>query len=94
MRGLDLGLSHFKFFPAEASGGLPALKALSAPFAQASFCPTGGISLETAPLWLAHAPVLFGGAKVPAGHRLQGVVASLSLSDVPEGHANNEHDPR
>ena len=58
MRGLDLGLSHFKFFPAEASGGLPALKALSAPFAQASFCPTGGISLETAPLWLAHGPVL------------------------------------
>ena len=58
MRGLDLGLSHFKLFPAEASGGLPALKALSAPFAQASFCPTGGISLETAPLWLAHGPVL------------------------------------
>lgn len=58
MRGLDLGLSHFKFFPAEASGGLAALKALSAPFAQASFCPTGGISLETAPLWLAHGPVL------------------------------------
>ncbi len=58
MRGLDLGLLHFKFFPAEASGGLPALKALSAPFAQASFCPTGGISMETAPLWLAHGPVL------------------------------------
>ena len=32
MRGLDLGLDHFKFFPAEASGGLPALKALAAPF--------------------------------------------------------------
>lgn len=58
MRGLDLGLSHFKFFPAEASGGLPALKALSAPFGQAQFCPTGGISLATAPTWLAHDPVL------------------------------------
>lgn len=58
MRGLDLGLDHFKFFPAEASGGLPALKALSAPFGQAKFCPTGGISLETAPAWLAHGPVL------------------------------------
>lgn len=58
MRGLDLGLSHFKFFPAEASGGLPALKALSAPFAQARFCPTGGISLASAPAWLAHDPVL------------------------------------
>lgn len=58
MRGLDLGLSHFKFFPAESSGGLPALKALSAPFGQAQFCPTGGISLATAPTWLAHDPVL------------------------------------
>ncbi len=58
MRGLDMGLSHFKFFPAEASGGLSALKALTAPFSQASFCPTGGISLETAPKWLAHEPVL------------------------------------
>lgn len=58
MRGLDLGLSHFKFFPAVASGGLPALRALAAPFGQAKFCPTGGISLETAPDWLALAPVL------------------------------------
>jgi 2-dehydro-3-deoxyphosphogluconate aldolase / (4S)-4-hydroxy-2-oxoglutarate aldolase len=58
MRGLDMGLSHFKFFPAEASGGLPALKALAAPFGQAKFCPTGGISLKTAPDWLAVEPVL------------------------------------
>ena len=58
MRGLDLGLSHFKFFPAVASGGLPALRALAAPFGQAKFCPTGGISLETAPDWLALDPVL------------------------------------
>lgn len=39
MRGLDLGLTHFKFFPAETSGGLKALKALAAPFYQARFCP-------------------------------------------------------
>ncbi len=58
MRGLDMGLSHFKFFPAEASGGLPALKALAAPFGQAKFCPTGGISLKTAPDWLTLEPVL------------------------------------
>src|SRR5688572_4934674 len=32
MRGLDLGLERFKFFPAEASGGIPALKALAGPF--------------------------------------------------------------
>lgn len=52
MRGFDLGLSHFKFFPAEASGGIAALKALSAPFARARFCPTGGITAETALDWL------------------------------------------
>ena len=58
MRGLDLGLTHFKFFPAEASGGLPALKALAAPFYQCRFCPTGGITEATAPAWLGFAPVL------------------------------------
>ena len=58
MRGLDLGLTHFKFFPAEASGGLPALKALAAPFGEVRFCPTGGIREETARQWLAHPSVL------------------------------------
>jgi 2-dehydro-3-deoxyphosphogluconate aldolase / (4S)-4-hydroxy-2-oxoglutarate aldolase len=52
MRGLDLGLTRFKFFPAEASGGIPALKALSAPFAEARFCPTGGVTLQSAAKWL------------------------------------------
>ena len=58
MRGLDLGLNRFKFFPAEASGGLPALEALAAPFGEVRFCPTGGIREETAPEWLAHPAVL------------------------------------
>ncbi|GLT01768.1 ketohydroxyglutarate aldolase [Sphingobium jiangsuense] len=53
MRGMDLGLSRFKFFPAETSGGLPALKALAAPFHEARFCPTGGISEANAAQWLA-----------------------------------------
>lgn len=57
MRGLDLGLDRFKFFPAVAAGGLPALKALAAPFAMARFCPTGGISAATAPDWLAEPAV-------------------------------------
>lgn len=52
LRGRDLGLASFKFFPAEAAGGIAALKALSAPFAGARFCPTGGITAETAPAWL------------------------------------------
>ena len=57
MRGLELGLSRFKFFPAAAAGGIPALKALAAPFYQCRFCPTGGISEATAPDWLALDPV-------------------------------------
>jgi 2-dehydro-3-deoxyphosphogluconate aldolase/(4S)-4-hydroxy-2-oxoglutarate aldolase len=57
MRGLDLGLERFKFFPAEASGGLPALRALSGPFGAVRFCPTGGITEETAPGWLAEPAV-------------------------------------
>ncbi|OGS52534.1 MAG: 2-dehydro-3-deoxyphosphogluconate aldolase [Erythrobacter sp. RIFCSPHIGHO2_12_FULL_63_10] len=58
MRGLDLGLTHFKFFPAMAAGGLPALKALAAPFGQCLFCPTGGIGPDNAAEWLAFDPVL------------------------------------
>ncbi len=58
MCGLDLGLTHFKFFPAVASGGLPALKALAAPFGHCRFCPTGGITEASAPEWLAFDPVL------------------------------------
>jgi 2-dehydro-3-deoxyphosphogluconate aldolase/(4S)-4-hydroxy-2-oxoglutarate aldolase len=69
MRGLDLGLTEFKFFPAEAAGGLPALKSLAAPFAQVRFCPTGGITPESAPEWLAHPSVLCVGGSwvVPKG---------------------------
>ena len=58
MRGLDLGLARFKFFPAEASGGIPALKALAGPFGNLRFCPTGGIRPETARDWLALDQVL------------------------------------
>ncbi len=58
MRGLDLGLTHFKFFPAESNGGLPALKSLIGPFGQCKFCPTGGIKQETAADWLVIEQVL------------------------------------
>jgi 2-dehydro-3-deoxyphosphogluconate aldolase/(4S)-4-hydroxy-2-oxoglutarate aldolase len=69
MLGLDLGLSHFKFFPAETSGGIPALKALAGPFHMARFCPTGGITPATAANWLAVDPVLCVGGSwmVPKG---------------------------
>ncbi|BAJ02285.1 bifunctional 4-hydroxy-2-oxoglutarate aldolase/2-dehydro-3-deoxy-phosphogluconate aldolase [Shewanella violacea] len=44
MVGMSLGYTNFKFFPAEASGGVNALKAFSGPLADIRFCPTGGIT--------------------------------------------------
>lgn len=53
MRGLERGWRRFKFFPAESSGGVSALKGFAGPFAQARFCPTGGIDAAKAPSYLA-----------------------------------------
>lgn len=47
------GYFFLKFFPATAAGGIPMLKALAGPFTDVVFCPTGGITLETAPQFLA-----------------------------------------
>ena len=58
MRGLDMGLDRFKFFPAITSGGIAALKALAGPFGDVRFCPTGGITPENAPEFLAQEAVL------------------------------------
>ncbi|VWX54804.1 bifunctional 4-hydroxy-2-oxoglutarate aldolase/2-dehydro-3-deoxy-phosphogluconate aldolase [Novosphingobium sp. 9U] len=69
MLALEFGLSRLKFFPAAASGGTSALKAIAGPFAQVRFCPTGGITQETAPEWLALPSVLCVGGSwmVPKG---------------------------
>jgi 2-dehydro-3-deoxyphosphogluconate aldolase/(4S)-4-hydroxy-2-oxoglutarate aldolase len=48
MRLLERGYTVQKFFPAEANGGAPALKAIGAPIPQVKFCPTGGVSLKNA----------------------------------------------
>jgi 2-dehydro-3-deoxyphosphogluconate aldolase/(4S)-4-hydroxy-2-oxoglutarate aldolase len=53
MRGLDLGLRRFKFFPAEASGGVDMLRAFHGPFPDVRFCPTGGVTALNAPNYLA-----------------------------------------
>lgn len=52
LRLLERGFTVQKFFPAEASGGVPALKAIGAPIPQVRFCPTGGVSLKNAPEYL------------------------------------------
>jgi 2-dehydro-3-deoxyphosphogluconate aldolase/(4S)-4-hydroxy-2-oxoglutarate aldolase len=69
MTGLDLGLTRFKFFPAQASGGIAALKAIAGPFGMARFCPTGGITQANASDWLALDAVLCVGGTwlVPKG---------------------------
>ncbi|MGP2437604.1 bifunctional 4-hydroxy-2-oxoglutarate aldolase/2-dehydro-3-deoxy-phosphogluconate aldolase [Streptomyces sp. JW3] len=49
---LERGVREMKFFPAEAAGGTAYLKALASPLPQARFCPTGGITLASAPGYL------------------------------------------
>jgi 2-dehydro-3-deoxyphosphogluconate aldolase / (4S)-4-hydroxy-2-oxoglutarate aldolase len=53
MRGLEHGLTHFKFFPAHAAGGPAMLRAWAGPLPQASFVPTGGVTLDNAADYLA-----------------------------------------
>jgi len=53
MAAMADGIGFLKFFPATAAGGIPMLKALHGPFPDVAFCPTGGITPETAPQFLA-----------------------------------------
>lgn len=61
MRLLERGYTMLKFFPAEASGGAPALKSIGAPIPQISFCPTGGVSMKNANDYLSLPNVLCAG---------------------------------
>jgi 2-dehydro-3-deoxyphosphogluconate aldolase/(4S)-4-hydroxy-2-oxoglutarate aldolase len=72
MRGLERGWTRFKFFPAEASGGIAALKGFAGPFPQAKFCPTGGIDGAKAPMYRALPNVLtVGGSWMVPGDALK-----------------------
>jgi 2-dehydro-3-deoxyphosphogluconate aldolase/(4S)-4-hydroxy-2-oxoglutarate aldolase len=70
MRMLERGYSVAKFFPAEANGGAPALKAFAGPLPQMSFCPTGGISPNNARDYLALPNVLCVGGSWPVDPKL------------------------
>ncbi len=71
MQGMELGLDCFKFFPAVQAGGPPMLSAFAGPFSDIRFCPTGGISLKTAPDYLRLANVLcVGGSWITTAERL------------------------
>ena len=72
MRGMDLGYRCFKFFPAEQLGGVAALKAQAGPLPDVRFCPTGGISAEKAPSYLALNNVLcVGGSWVAPSEKIR-----------------------
>ncbi|WP_237219601.1 bifunctional 4-hydroxy-2-oxoglutarate aldolase/2-dehydro-3-deoxy-phosphogluconate aldolase [Sphingomonas arenae] len=88
MRGLDFGLDRFKFFPAESSGGIPALKALSGPFGNVRFCPTGGIKPDTARDWLALPMVtcIGGSWLVSSGETDLQIIADLARRAAGLGH--------
>jgi 2-dehydro-3-deoxyphosphogluconate aldolase/(4S)-4-hydroxy-2-oxoglutarate aldolase len=62
MVGLQHGWREFKFFPAEAAGGLAMLKSLAGPFTDACFCPTGGITAQNAGAFMALANVVMVGS--------------------------------
>ncbi len=58
MAALAAGITTVKFFPAETSGGLPALRALAGPFGDVSFVPTGGVDASNLDGYLAHPQVV------------------------------------
>jgi 2-dehydro-3-deoxyphosphogluconate aldolase/(4S)-4-hydroxy-2-oxoglutarate aldolase len=96
MAALEEGLSTVKFFPAEASGGLPAIRALSGPFPQVRFVPTGGIGPGNAAEYLALPSVLaVGGSWMVPGTAIRAgdveTVARLAREAVALAAAVKEH---
>lgn len=101
LRLLERGITLMKFFPAQASGGVDALRALAGPFPQVRFCPTGGIDLGLAVGYLALPNVTcVGGAwMVPPGlvregrwdevRALAAQASAATSSDVTAGRATN-----
>ncbi|CCG94949.1 2-keto-3-deoxy-phosphogluconate aldolase [Marinobacter nauticus] len=85
MMGYALGYREFKFFPAEVAGGIPALKAFSGPFPDVVFCPTGGISRQTARDYLALPNVrAVGGSWLTPAEAIAGKDWS-AVSDIARG---------
>lgn len=76
---LEKGFTVQKFFPAEANGGAPALRAIGQPIPQVRFCPTGGVSLQNAPDYLGLSnTVCVGGSWVaPKGKMVSGDWAGI-----------------
>ncbi|HYD89823.1 MAG TPA: bifunctional 4-hydroxy-2-oxoglutarate aldolase/2-dehydro-3-deoxy-phosphogluconate aldolase [Vitreimonas sp.] len=70
--GLEYGFTCFKFFPAEQLGGPSGLKAMAGPFPNVRFCPTGSVTIEKAPSYLALGNVLcVGGSWIAPAERIR-----------------------
>ena len=89
---LERGYTVQKFFPAEASGGAAALRAIGAPIPQVRFCPTGGVSLANAPGYLALPNVLCAGGSwvapkdaVASGDRARITALAAEAAALPRG---------
>ena len=80
MQALAHGFDMVKFFPAEQAGGIKALRALAGPFADARFCPTGGIGEANAAQWLGEPNVVAVGGSwlCPAAEIRSGNWAGIS----------------
>ncbi|PKQ27101.1 MAG: keto-deoxy-phosphogluconate aldolase [Actinobacteria bacterium HGW-Actinobacteria-4] len=78
---LDAGIEVMKFFPAGASGGAPVIKALSAPFPNVRFVPTGGITLDTLPDYLRIPAVLAVGGTWIAP---RDIIAAQSFKEITQ----------
>lgn len=73
-KGLSLGLTTLKFFPAEQAGGLPMIKALSAPFGNVKFMPTGGICLDNMASYLVCDNIIACGGSFMISDNLEDVI--------------------
>ncbi len=93
------GLEILKFFPAEANGGIPVLKAWASPLAGLDFCPTGGIGPGNAPAYLAQPNVLcVGGSWVAPGDKVRlgdwdGITAlATTAARLERRNTNSKHE--
>jgi 2-dehydro-3-deoxyphosphogluconate aldolase/(4S)-4-hydroxy-2-oxoglutarate aldolase len=82
MKLVDLGYKSFKFFPAQAAGGINYLKSLIGPFPGILFCPTGGINEENAPQWISQKNVICVGGSwiVPSENHNYNEITTRALS--------------
>ena len=91
MLGMEMGYTAFKFFPAEAAGGVPMLKSIGGPFPHITFCPTGGVSQKNFNDYLALANVAcVGGSWIVPSREIKmenwDTITKLAENAVAESH--------